>query len=209
MEILPEIMDDNRFERSAEIADLVDKLPEELREVIILRYYQEMKYREIANILGIGLIGGMLAMGALCGFSEAGLPIQLWNTSIPYRMTMGQLCIMEVAVILLITAAFTAMILLISAQTKSTLAAMAAILVLFIGSAFMGNSDTLGWYNHLLGLCAVRFIDLKNVLGSFADYRLGSVIVDYVTMGIFVYAVVTLVSLLPLKKIFVKRIMQG
>lgn len=159
--------------------------------------------------MGIGLISGMLAVGAVCGFSEAGLPIQLWNTSLPYNMTMGQLCVLEVAVILLITAAFTALLLLLSAQTKSTLATMAAILVLFIGPAFMDNSKTLGWYNHLLDLSAVRFIDLKNVLGSFVDYRFGSFILDYITMGILTYAVITIVSLLPLRKIFVKRIMQG
>lgn len=55
MERLPETMEDNRFERSAEIADLVDKLPEEIKEVIILRFYQGLKYREIAGILGIGV----------------------------------------------------------------------------------------------------------------------------------------------------------
>ena len=33
----------------------LDRLPEELREVIILYYYQGLKQTEIASILGIGL----------------------------------------------------------------------------------------------------------------------------------------------------------
>ena len=33
----------------------LDRLPEELREVVILYYYQELKQTEIASVLGIGL----------------------------------------------------------------------------------------------------------------------------------------------------------
>lgn len=33
----------------------LDRLPEELREVIILYYYQNLKQTEIADVLGIGL----------------------------------------------------------------------------------------------------------------------------------------------------------
>lgn len=55
MDELPEQIEENRFESSAEIADLVGKLPEDLKEVIILRFFQELKYREIANIMGIGV----------------------------------------------------------------------------------------------------------------------------------------------------------
>lgn len=159
--------------------------------------------------VGTGLIGGILVMGILCGFSEANLPVQLWNTSIPYNITIGQVCLLEILVLLLITAAVAALILLISAQTKSTMATMAAILVLLIGPSFLGHSKTLGWYNHLIDLCAVRFIDIKTVLGSFVDYRIGGVIIDYITMGIIVYAAVILVSLLPLRKTFVRRVMRG
>ena len=55
MDDLPEVPQDTRFEDTAEIKDLVGKLPEELKEVIILRFFQELKYREIAVILGIGV----------------------------------------------------------------------------------------------------------------------------------------------------------
>ncbi|MGN0160616.1 MAG: RNA polymerase sigma factor [Lachnospiraceae bacterium] len=55
MDTLPEITKDERFEEMVAIKDLVEKLPDELREVIILRFFQELKYREIADILGIGV----------------------------------------------------------------------------------------------------------------------------------------------------------
>ncbi len=174
-----------------------------------------IRAKTIASLLfslgyvGIGLMGSVLVIGFLCGFSEANLPVQLWNISIPYNITIGQVCLLEVLVLLLITGAVTALILLISAQTKSTMATMAAILVLLIGPAFLENSKTAGWYNHLIDLCAVRFIDMKTVLGSFVDYHFGGIIVDYITMGIIVYAAVGIASLLLLRKTFVRRIMQG
>ena len=50
---------------------------------------------------------------------------------------------------------------------------------------------------------------MKTVLGSFVDYHFGGIIVDYITMGIIVYAAVGIASLLLLRKTFVRRIMQG
>ena len=52
-------------------------------------------------------------------------------------------------------------------------------------------------------------MDLKTVLGSFVDYRFGGVILDYFTMGVIVYIAVSVISLILLRKIFVRRIMQG
>jgi len=40
-------------ERRQRVRDSVDKLPAFLREVVILAYYQGMKYREIADLLGV------------------------------------------------------------------------------------------------------------------------------------------------------------
>lgn len=42
------------FTTDVEMRICLDRLPEELREVIILYYYQGLKQSEIANILGIG-----------------------------------------------------------------------------------------------------------------------------------------------------------
>lgn len=60
----PEVLDpeaeeaDSRSEeklRSIEIRELVSCLEEELKDAIILRYFQDLKYREIAEIMGISL----------------------------------------------------------------------------------------------------------------------------------------------------------
>src|SRR5436305_4220582 len=40
-------------ERREQVREKVDKLPDFLRQVVILAYYQGLKYREIADILGI------------------------------------------------------------------------------------------------------------------------------------------------------------
>lgn len=42
-------------EEGMEINDLVKSLPEELQEVIILRFYQDLNYRSIAQIMGYSL----------------------------------------------------------------------------------------------------------------------------------------------------------
>ena len=159
--------------------------------------------------ISIGLLGGTLVIGLLFGFSEAGLPVQLWNIAIPYDFSIGQMCMVEFLVILAISVAVTMLILLISACTKSTMATMAAILVLLIGPAFLETSKTYGWYNHLIDLAAIRFVDIKTVLGIFVDYRFGNIIVDYLTMGLFTYILLAIAAGILVRRVFVDRIMKG
>ena len=159
--------------------------------------------------ISIGLLGGTLVIGLLFGFSEAGLPVQLWNIAIPYDFSIGQMCMVEFLVILAISVAVTMLILLISACTKSTMATMAAILVLLIGPAFLETSKTYGWYNHLIDLAAIRFVDIKTVLGIFVDYRFGNIIVDYLTTGLFTYILLAIAAGILVRRVFVDRIMKG
>jgi len=47
---------DPRLDRESEnrrLLEIVESLPEELREVVMLFYYQELKYRDIAEIVGV------------------------------------------------------------------------------------------------------------------------------------------------------------
>lgn len=55
MDMLPESPQEDWFEETVEIKLLMGKLPDELKEVIILRFFQGLKYREIASILGVGV----------------------------------------------------------------------------------------------------------------------------------------------------------
>lgn len=86
---------------------------------------------------------------------------------------------------------------------------MAAILVLIIGPAFLANSKTYGWYNHLIDLAAIRFVDIKTVLGIFVDYRFGNIIIDYLTMGFTTYFLLAIAAGILIKKVFVNRIMKS
>lgn len=57
MEELPD-MGENPIaviENKIDIEEAIRKLPEELREVVILHYFQELKLKEVAEIIGIGL----------------------------------------------------------------------------------------------------------------------------------------------------------
>ena len=53
MEMVPEQETEERIEESVVIKYMVMKLPEELKEAITLRYFQSLKYADIAAILEI------------------------------------------------------------------------------------------------------------------------------------------------------------
>ena len=45
----------DKVESKIDIEEAIRKLPDELREVIILYYFQELKLKEVAEIVNIGL----------------------------------------------------------------------------------------------------------------------------------------------------------
>ena len=53
MDELPESAAGEQLEEAVVIRQMVLSLPEELREAVILRYFQSLKYAEIAAVLGI------------------------------------------------------------------------------------------------------------------------------------------------------------
>jgi len=44
-----------KIESKIDMEEVIKKLPDELQEVIILHYFQELKLKEVAEIVGIGL----------------------------------------------------------------------------------------------------------------------------------------------------------
>lgn len=157
----------------------------------------------------VGFLAGVIGFGAaIGGYWGWNLPVQLLDNTIPYNFTMWQLCLLEFLMMLLVALSVTGVILLISAVTKSTLATVAGILVLLIAPAFMSFSKTNALYNHMIALVPVRILDVTNVLAFFYDYRFGSVIVDYLTMAFAATAIVFVLSLVPLRRVYVKRIVK-
>lgn len=55
MEEVPEQEGDERMEELVIVRQMVMSLPEDFREAVVLRYFQNLKYPEIAAILGISL----------------------------------------------------------------------------------------------------------------------------------------------------------
>lgn len=141
-------------------------------------------------------------IGMLFGFEDLGLPVQLLETTIPYDLTFGQVCALQALTIWLIAFFVTAFILFVSAGSKSSLAAMAVTLTLLIAPAFFPASKSSDLWNHINYLFAVRFADIKQVLGMFIDYRLGAVCIDYLTMGMTVHAAFGALLLAGLKKVY-------
>ena len=43
------------IENKIDIEESIKKLPEDLQEVVILHYFQDLKLKEVADIIGIGL----------------------------------------------------------------------------------------------------------------------------------------------------------
>lgn len=55
MEYVPEQENEQCIEETVIMREMVMSLPEEFREAVILRYFQSMRYQDIAAVLGISL----------------------------------------------------------------------------------------------------------------------------------------------------------
>lgn len=152
----------------------------------------------------VGNLTAILAMGLLLGFSGRDLPVQLWNSVIPYNLTVGQACILNLGLVLLIAMAVALFLLFCSARLHSSLATLVIGMALLVAPAFFPMSKTSGLWNHINYLFPVRTIDLKGVLSSFISYGFGDLVIPYVGMIAFVYTLIGTVSLLFTRKGFVK-----
>ncbi|MGN0426032.1 MAG: ABC transporter permease [Acetatifactor sp.] len=161
----------------------------------------------VSYLLGCTLLS-VLVQGMTSGFAELSLPIQLWNNAIPYGMNMGQVCLLQTLMILCIGAALVAIMLFTSALTKSTIGTMSLALLLLIVPVFLPYSKDNGLFNRLLELCFVQLANVKELMGKFVSYRIGSLVFDQLTMGMLVWGIVAAVLLIPLRRVFVTQIVK-
>ena len=151
--------------------------------------------------------GALLAVGStalLLGLPGADLPVQLWNSVIPYNLTMGQFCLGAIAINLLIGIAIAFVLLCCSAGLRSSLATLVIGAAIIIAPAFFPMSKESGLWNHINYLFPVRAYNLKEVLESFVSYTVGNVVISYIGMIIIVYTVISVVALLLIRRGFVK-----
>lgn len=154
--------------------------------------------------IGIAFLVTAGVVGALLGFPGADLPVQLWNSVIPYELTVGQACMISFGIAMLICLAVTSVMLLCSARFKSSLATLVCGFVILIAPAFFPMSRSSGLWNHVNSLFPMRAMNVKEILGAFTSYTLNNHVISYLGMIVIVYSAVAVLSLLPIKKGFIR-----
>lgn len=148
----------------------------------------------------VGIVLALTAIGLFLGFQGADLPVQLWDSVIPYNLTVGQACAANFAVMLLVSVATALVLLGCSAGIRSSLATLVIGMTLMIAPAFFPMSKESGLWNHVNYLFPVRVLDLKTVLGSFVSYTVGNHVISYVEMIVTVYIVIGVTALLWIRR---------
>lgn len=151
--------------------------------------------------------GALLAVGStafIIGLPGADLPVQLWNSVIPYNLTVGQACLGSLAMNLLIGITIALVLLYSSAGLRSSLATLVIGAAIIIAPAFFPMSKESGLWNHINYLFPVRAVNLEDIMGSYVSYTMGNVIIPYVGMVVLVYTVISVVVLLLIRRAFVK-----
>lgn len=163
----------------------------------------------VAALFTVGYLtgGALLAVvpvALLLGLPGADLPVQLWNPVIPYNMTIGQTCLGMFGLLLLIGSAIALALMCCSAGLRSSLATLVIGVAFIIAPAFFPMSKKSGLWNHINYLFPVRAFNLEDVMGSYVTYAAGNVVISYTAMVVIVYAVVSAVALLLIRRMFVK-----
>lgn len=147
-------------------------------------------YISICSSVSIGISSTLL------GIDGWSLPVQLWDTIIPYQMTVFKACVMNLSVIFLISFFITAFSLLISTLSKSPMIVLALDILLVFGTIFLTSSKSSGLWNKILYLLPLNCVDLKHVLRTYNSYQFGSLIISYLEMIFIVYITLTIICLL-------------
>ncbi len=151
----------------------------------------------------IGLCAALI--GCSVGFSGMELPVQLWETTIPYDWSMGKAVLVSMALMLLVMLTFTLFTLMLSARCRSAMISLAIGVVVIIAPSFFPMSKNYRVWNQINYLFPVRLISIKDILRAFNSYQFGPVILSYLGMIVIVYLIVSLISLLGIRGGFTKR----
>lgn len=154
-----------------------------------------------ALLFTVGYVGGcsLLSVGtnlAILGVDGWNLPIQLWETTIPYNLNILQVCSLNLLVLFVLFLMLTAFSLMLSAVCKNQVAALALALLLFFGTMFVPFSKSSSVINDILYLLPTHAANVTGVLGAFQSYQFGSVIIPYCTMIFLVYGVLIVLCFL-------------
>lgn len=151
---------------------------------------------------GIGL--GIASVGLTVGIHGAMLPVQLWGTIIPYNWSVGFACTVSFAMMLLIALTVTLFTAFLSSKTKASTATLVIDFLLLAGSALLPMSKESSLWNHINYLFPVKVMNVKEVIKTFNSYQLGSVILPYLKMAAGVYLTIGALSVMGVKRNFIK-----
>lgn len=133
--------------------------------------------------------------GILIGFDGVKLPIQLWGTEIPYNWSVGQACLINFLVILLVTVAMVLFTLLLSSRVRNSIVTLVISLLVMIVPLMLPMSKISGLWNHINWLFPIRVVILKDCLKVFNSYVFGNMVISYIGMIFVVYAIISLFCL--------------
>jgi len=121
------------------------------------------------------------------------LPMQIWNTIIPYPLTFLQATLLNSVVVYLVLFALIGITLFLSAKMKSPyLVLMVIVPVLFI-PLFLSPNGTTGLYNMIAFLLPYRATTAE--IGRFVSYEIGGFVIDVHVMRAVLYAILTLMTI--------------
>lgn len=155
-------------------------------------------YLSLCTMITLGIVGLLL------GFQGADLPVQLWNSVIPYDLTVGQACLLTFAIDLLIGITIALVLLACSASLRSSLATLVIGMAVMIGPAFLPMSKENDLWNHINMLFPVRMMNVEDMLSIYMSYTLGGRVVSHLTMMAIVYAVAGGLAFLIVRRGFVR-----
>lgn len=174
------------------------------------------KDRMVWSKIGVAVLFtvGYLTSGALLavvpsvlvlGLPGADLPVQLWDSVIPYNITIGQTCLGAFGLILLIGTTIALVLLCCSAGLRSSLATLVIGTAVIIAPMFFPMSKKSGLWNHINYLFPGRAFNLREIMSSYVSYAAGNIVISYVTMVVIVYIMFSIVSLLLIRRAFVRE----
>lgn len=148
---------------------------------------------------------GSLIHVAIFGIDGWDLPVQLWNTIIPYQLNAAQACMLNLIIIILLAALLTGISLFISAACKNQVAVLAIDMLVFFGTVFLQSSKTSRLWNHICYLFPLHVVDMRDVLKTYNSYQIAGHVYSYIEMIIIVYIVFTVLFTIFAGHIFKKH----
>lgn len=142
---------------------------------------------------------------AILGIEGWNLPIQLWDTIIPYQYTALEICAINLLIIFLMSFLLTAISLLISSINRSPMIVLAVDVILFFGTMLIPLSNTSRLWNRILYLLPINSFNLKDVLKIYNSYQFGDVVISYLGMIVIVYVLITVICILSTTMSFRKH----